>query len=78
MPGMPRRRPGRGRRHAGQVSEVSRLAVAAVFAAVGAAVVAGPMALIWLAGVGGWLRFTAACVIVGVSGPYVARHATDG
>lgn len=63
--------------HAVEVPRLSWLWLAAATLA-GATTTAGSVAaLVWLAGVGGWLRFLAAVLIVGVAAPSIWRTRLD-
>ncbi len=68
-----RRTKDRGSERTGEVPDVQRVRVVAAAVLLLAAATAGPLALIWIAGIGGWLRFTVALVLVGAAAPYLYR-----
>lgn len=65
---------GRGNERTGEVPDMRRVRVVAATVLVLAAAAAGPLVLIWIAEVGGWLRFTVALVLFGVAAPYLYRE----
>jgi hypothetical protein len=64
-------------RDAVEVSALSRLWLAAATFAVVAGAFGATIALVWLAGVGGWLRFCVAVGLVGLAAPTIWRSRLD-
>jgi hypothetical protein len=70
---VPRGTPGRPERAAGEVPGLSWVWLVVAVAVGAVAAGAAGVAVIWIAGVGGWFRFTVALLIVGICAPIIHR-----